>query len=408
MSPIAVAVMVLAAVAVAGVSAAVAQSAQSTDVGSAGSSAAGSGSPSSAPSADQLVATVLPRGGFSIAGVAGTSCVSATFCFAVGTGTVLHGRTRLTSNTALIWRYDGRSWQLSSRVRVGQSSLASISCVSGSFCLAVGRAGNPVSRVLALRWNGRSWSQVTAASPPSSGNGDALGSVDCLSRADCWAVGGTNLGEADARELVERWDGHRLREVAAPRSGNALVAVACARANDCWATTYPSAAQRSTNEVEHFDGRRWVRARLPISMSGGEAGISCRTLTTCWIVGDRVAGGLRPVAVHILNGSWKSTAMPSPQYPDVTLQGIGCASASYCWTVGGNTLVGPGISRPSEEAPFAEQWNGSAWQIASITGPPAARNGFLDTVSCAAAAFCIAGGQAADGGPLLAIAEHAS
>lgn len=360
---------------------------------------------SSTPAGAELVASVLPHTGATITSVGGVSCVSATLCFAVGTATVTHGRTQLTANDALIWRYDGRSWTLSDRVPVRQSSLESISCPSRSFCLAVGLAGNPAGRVLAMRWNGRSWSQVRAASPPSAGNGDALASVDCLSRSDCIAIGGINLGEASAglrHALVERWRGHALVSISAPSGGAELAALACPRDNDCWAPAYPSGPQGATKVVAHFNGHRWATAKLPIPMEA--AGISCRSQTMCWIIGDRVDNGLLPAAARLAGGSWKSVPMPSPQRPDVTLQGIACASSSDCWAVGGNALVGPGVSLPPKQAPFAERWDGSAWHIAKVTE---AGNGFLAAASCAPSGLCVAGGSEQRGAKSVPIAAMA-
>lgn len=365
---------------------------------------------SSSTGSSELVAKVLPRGHFSIVGVDGTSCVSASWCVAVGTGSVLHGRTQLPGNKALIWRFGGRSWRLTTRLGMKQSSLVSVSCVSRSFCMAVGRAGNPTSAVLALRWNGRAWSQVRAASPVSSGNGDALGSVDCLSPKDCWAIGGINLGESPRlpHDLVEHWNGHRFLQVAAPKTGNSLSAISCAGPHNCWVSDYPSGSKRSTEAVEHFNGRSWRQVRVSVSMSGGQSGVSCRALGMCWFIGDRMAGGLRPVSLRLHDGGWKDVAMPAPRYPDVSLQGIDCASSSDCWTVGTNTLVGPGVQRPSKQEVFAEQWNGSQWSIVKIVGTRAALRGMFATAACAPTGLCIAGGQASDGQPLLAVSKTTS
>jgi hypothetical protein len=351
--------------------------------------------------AGRLVASALPDAGFPLASVSGVSCVSNSSCFAAGTGTILHGRTRLTSNTGLLWRYDGRSWRLSTRLRVPQSGLLSISCVTRSFCMAVGRAGNPTSRVLAERWNGRAWSPVKAASPRSSGNGDSLAGVDCLSRTDCWAVGGINLGETAGRlshQLVEHFNGRAFTPAFAPNTGNALTAVSCAGAHSCWALGYSRVLLR-------LAGRAWRLAQLPGSFKVSVAALSCRTLAACWVVGSHVANGVRPAALHLVGGRWRSVAMPSPQNPDAFLQGLDCASASDCWAVGANGLLGPGLRPPFKMSPFAEQWDGSAWQIASVTGSPASQTSGLFTISCPSSSFCAAGGQhgtTADTDPLVA------
>ncbi len=360
---------------------------------------------SSASAAPQLAATVLPHPSASVTSVAGLSCLSARLCFAVGTATIIHGRSALTSNTGLIWRYDGSSWRLLDRLRIPQSSLAGISCSSASFCLAVGRAGNPESVTLALRWNGHTWSRASAASPASSGNGDALASVACPSRGSCFAVGGINLGEASAglpNVLLEHWGGRRLSVVKAPDAG--LLSIACAGSRDCWATTYPPGAQVETNEIEHFNGHSWSTVKLPVSMSGGEPGISCRTSAACWIVGDRNVNGLIPVAVHLVHGAWRSTPMQIPRYPDVTLQGIDCASSTDCFAVGANEIVGPGITNPSSQEPFAEQWNGSVWQRVNVVG---AGSAYLAAVSCTSDGFCVAGGSQQRGAKSVPIAAVA-
>ena len=359
---------------------------------------------------DELVEVVLPYRGFSQAGVAGVACTSPTWCVAVGTGSANHGSTQLASLTGLVWTYGGREWRLSARLPIAESSLASVSCVSRSFCMAVGRAGNPYSRVLAARWNGRSWSQVTAASPLSSGNGDALASVDCLSRSACWAIGGVDLGEGGAlpHDLIEHWSGRVFATVVGPSTGNALVAIGCSSAVDCWASSYPSGAKVSTNEVEHYARGAWRRATIPLiplSLSGGASGIACRTTATCWMVGARTVNGELPASVHLVRGAWEKVSMQAPKYPDVFLQGIACAPAGDCWSVGGNTLVGPGVRPPYKEGAFAEHWGGSSWQIATVSGAPAARYGSLVAASCAGSGFCVAGGETLRGAPLVAVSH---
>lgn len=369
------------------------------------------GRSSSSTGKPEMVVKALPRGHFSMVGVDGTSCVSATWCVAVGSASILHGSTQLPIDKALIWRFGGRSWRITNRLGIKQSSLVSVSCVSRSFCMAVGRAGNPTGAVLALAWNGRAWSRVSAASPASSGNGDALGSVDCLSPKDCWAIGGMNLGESSAglpHDLVEHWNGHRFSEVAAPKTGTLLSAISCAGAHDCWVSVYPSGSRRSSKVVEHFNGHSWRTVRLPESLNGGASGISCRSIGACWLVGGRNSGGLRPVSLRLVDGAWRKVAMQSPQYPDVTLQGLDCASSSDCWAVGDNYIVGPGVQQPSKSKVLAEHWDGTAWSIATVLGTKTALTGNLVTAACSPTGLCIAGGQASDGQPLVAISKTAS
>jgi hypothetical protein len=79
--------------------------------------------------------------------------------------------------------------------------LKSVSCVSASECVAVGRtkAGSPYE-TLVMVWDGIVWSIVPS---PNAGNlGDELFSVSCVSGSDCVAVGYTNIGNGAYATLV--------------------------------------------------------------------------------------------------------------------------------------------------------------------------------------------------------------
>ena len=74
-------------------------------------------------------------------------------------------------------------------------ALLSVSCVSASDCVAVGRTstGSAVE-TLVMVWDGSVWSIVT--SPNAGTSDDELLSVSCVSASDCVAVGFTNTGSA--------------------------------------------------------------------------------------------------------------------------------------------------------------------------------------------------------------------
>ena len=65
--------------------------------------------------------------------------------------------------------------------------LAAVSCPTGRMCVAVGTMGNG-PRMLAERWNGRSWSVMRLAQPAGAG-GSGLTGVSCTSARACTAVG---------------------------------------------------------------------------------------------------------------------------------------------------------------------------------------------------------------------------
>jgi hypothetical protein len=71
------------------------------------------------------------------------------------------------------------------------------------------------------------------------------------------------------------------------------------------------------------------------------------------------------------------------------LNAVSCATSSFCVAVGTqNTATGGGV--------LIEQWNGTAWSVATGVSIPASPNDTLDGVSCAGPSFCLAvGGQGA-------------
>ena len=63
------------------------------------------------------------------------------------------------------------------------------SCVSSIFCMAVGYASNgTVDQTLAEQWNGSAWSIVPSPNPPMT-LGSELDAVSCLSSTFCMAIG---------------------------------------------------------------------------------------------------------------------------------------------------------------------------------------------------------------------------
>ena len=83
----------------------------------------------------------------------------------------------------------------------GPNVLNSVSCVSASDCVAVGRTytGSAIE-TLTIVWDGTVWSIV--ASPNAGTINDELSSVSCVSASDCVAVGYTATGNSGYEALV--------------------------------------------------------------------------------------------------------------------------------------------------------------------------------------------------------------
>ncbi len=130
----------------------------------------------------------------------GVSCVTSVFCMAIGN--FQYGTTGAT--TGEMW--NGRTWSALTMPTVANTSepvLADLSCVTTSFCVAVGYAyysGGSTYTSLIEQWNGTAWSVVQGTVAPTSNN--YLEGVSCLSVSFCMAVAGT-----DTAPYVEQWNG---------------------------------------------------------------------------------------------------------------------------------------------------------------------------------------------------------
>ena len=131
----------------------------------------------------------------------GVSCVSSSFCIAVGAGDTVHGGLR---TRAVIESWNGQSWHRQQVSMPPRSSLGSVSCASTTSCVATGQlfARGPVGKpegLLVERWNGNHWTGERAPSR----SGFELPGVACVTGAGCVAVGAQG-DVAGLRELVER------------------------------------------------------------------------------------------------------------------------------------------------------------------------------------------------------------
>ena len=137
--------------------------------------------------------------GATFANLNAVSCASAKSCEAAGDYQI-----QMTANDpkALAEAWNGSSWALQHAVAPAGATnnmLNDVSCVSASFCAAVGThfnsAGNEVN--LAEIWNGTSWLiKATPNLKSQSGGADdnVLYSVSCVSSSFCQAVGTVRAG----------------------------------------------------------------------------------------------------------------------------------------------------------------------------------------------------------------------
>ena len=132
------------------------------------------------------------------------------------------------------------------------------------------------------QWNGAAWTIVPG--PPTGQTYDQLTTVQCLTAADCWAVGNAGPDQQSSnflpifpggapgdQGLIEHWDGTSwsvVPSVAEPSpNGGYLNGLACVTDTDCWASgaTTDDTGTASGILMEHWDGSSWtdISASVP-------------------------------------------------------------------------------------------------------------------------------------------------
>ena len=316
-------------------------------------------------------------------GFSGVSCVSPSFCEAVG-----HKLNSSRQGTSLVENWNGASVHTQ---RDPATEALGVSCVSTTFCMEVGDHGDAhgYPHATAARWNGTRWRTVTLPSFPY----DALEAVSCWSRKGCMAVG-AHMASANSydRPLAERWNGTSWRVKKTPAATqylNHFAGISCMSGSACLAVgqAFVDAQGRDSKTLaERWNGRRWRIVKTPTlrkSYQPNLLAVSCIRASDCVAVG----GG---VPEHSLILHWtgsgfdrETPASPQGQDPAPDLSGVSCTTATFCMATG--YLGFHGLR--------AEQWDGSRWTMVNLPNGGSGSD-FYDPVgvSCPTSTLCVAAG----------------
>ncbi len=169
----------------------------------------------------------------------GVSCLSTSFCMAVGTREPSSG-----PSDSLIELWNGTDWAIQPSPEATNSSLDSVSCTSSTACTAVG-ATQVGTAALAASWNGKQWS-VEQTPAPTGGTSSLLTGVSCSSSDACTAVGAYNLGPFTEANLAEQWNGEswtvQATADAAGASTSQLDGVSCVSPTSCSGVGYSNSS----------------------------------------------------------------------------------------------------------------------------------------------------------------------
>ena len=293
------------------------------------------------------------------------------WCMAVGTYIVKF------KSHALAQVWNGSKWRLVPRVP--GTELSSVSCLTGSFCVA---AGGPTG---AEQWNGHAWRTVNMGKPDGGLNG-----ITCGSPKSCMLI----FPRLNGPE-VQSWNGGTKWQVQTKTTnvcfGPAgapcgLASVSCGNATNCVAvgtTQYQFSSDQKPSSVV-WNGKRWAFSQPPgVGDPAAMNAVSCAG-RFCMAVGGGSADFLQgTIAIAATwNAATRTWADVSPDLGHICNQKAACAWASVIACGSPKLCVTLGPAGP-------QAWDGQGWQPAPTVHTGAGSS--LGALSCGQN-FCVAVG----------------
>jgi hypothetical protein len=327
-------------------------------------------------------------------GMASVSCVTSAWCVAVGNGD------NVNTDAANIELWNGSTWSpMTSPAVPGETDiyLSGVSCVTTSFCVAVGSVDVSSAAPLIEQWNGTAWS--VAQSSPLSTTPTFLSGVSCTSASFCMAVGW--VGATGGSGLVEQWNGSSWTATTITAEFNndiRVFAVSCATSSFCMfaGDTILSGSSNTVPFTDFWNGSTWTGTYPPPNLSTTTDyhlfGVSCAGTKFCTAVGETQTGAQPPVMYgQTWNGdesgdqsAWTTVAGLPAVSGGAGLDSISCFSPTSC------TAVGSGVNT------LATTWDGASWTLQSTpTGPSASTQSAFYGVDCLTDWACVAVGESA-------------
>jgi len=274
-----------------------------------------------------------------------------------------------------------------------------VSCVASNECLVVGEhfsnARYPVQLVEGPTKQCSCPLGIVSQKNPVGSTWSVLQDVSCTAGIFCMTVGKAGTTRRTSHGLVYishatayTWNGTKLTKLTVPAPahsrGSELAGVACASATTCLAVgNYTSATGKWRTYSAAWNAGTWTLARA-LTVSGKTfttfQDVSCPSPSVCVAVGVASRPGSRPFAETWNGSAWQKSPMPSELRAGLT--GVSCPATNACVATGfhGNRSL-------------IEAWNGTTWvvQKSPDTRAPFTGDNLLH-VSCVTAAECVAVG----------------
>lgn len=297
-------------------------------------------------------------------------------------------------------------WKIKETLNPGTTGnyLYDVSCEpSTSVCTSVGTSNSSgVYSPIALRWNGLSWSEQTAAKK-SGATHTRLYGVDCPSETRCLAVGNSQSSEGPTL-LSEIWNEGKWSVQTTPvpseSTSSELVAVGCNNTAECAAVGSAVIGGVKKAVIEEWNSPTWTLATVPIPAGATSSqldGVDCLWSNFCVAVGrfTNSEGSIKNL-VEFWNGTeWALQTAADPEgAAQTTLLDVACTpTPNRCTAVGGwkNSV--------SNQFTLAYRFNGvSTWTLQSTPNPSGSIASVFQEASCPTETSCTADGSWVSGG----------
>ncbi|HEX9518287.1 MAG TPA: hypothetical protein VF940_19145, partial [Streptosporangiaceae bacterium] len=352
------------------------------------------------------------------AGVLSVSCPSPGNCAAVGDyrDGGRHQQGFVVSERNERWHLAIEAPGLGALNKGGDARVSSVSCASPGYCAAVGYYRNHGRQGFVVSERNGRWSravEVPGLGVLNRGGNAEVSSVSCVSQGYCAAAGFYRDGNGRQQGFVAiEQNGVWGRAVEVPglgflnKGGNARVSsVSCASPGNCTAGgdyTSDASGRLQAFVVSEMGGSWGTAQEVAGNLNTGPGlgafvdTVSCGSAGNCAVGGSYDGPGNDMFVISEVNGSWGSAQEVAGNLyvpGGGTVDSVSCASAGNC-SAGGTYDYG------GYNAAFLVSEKNGVWgQGINVPGlSKVARDAYLTSVSCASAGNCAAGGSYDGGG----------
>ncbi len=296
----------------------------------------------------------------------------------------------------------------------GIAGVNSVSCASAGDCAAGGGYdGSSGSQAFVVSEVNGTWHtaiEVPGTKTLNTGGSATVNSVSCASAGNCAAGGEYSTSRSQQAFVVSEVNGTWGTAIEVPGTktlntrGRAMIySVSCASAGDCAAGGEYEDSSRDLQGfvVSEVNGTWHTAIEIPGTKALNTGGTAMVLSVSCASAGDCAAGGYyfdssgsQAFVVSEVNGTW-GTAIEVPGTKPLNTEGIAEVNSVSCASAGDCAAGGSYLDSSGSQAFVVSEVNGTWHTAIEVPGTKALNTGGeaqVNSVSCASAGDCAAGG----------------